>query len=392
MGVCAFPRVWRAAAAGLAALVAVHGPAFAEDGVFQDKIVFGQAAALDGPAAALGTGMQLGLRAAFEEANRAGGVSGRKLELISYDDGYEPNASITAVRKLIEQDRVFALIGAVGTPTSKATQPVATKAGVPFVGPFTGAGFLRNAKLGNIANVRATYAAETEAWIKHLAEDLNYKRIAILYQDDAFGRVGYDGVMAALSKRNMALVAEGTFQRNTTAVKTALLQIRKAKPEAVVMVGPYMPMATFIKVARRIEFNPVFVNISFVGSKALAKELGDAGEGVIVSQVVPFPWETSIPLVERYQKALKAVDPRAEPGFVTLEGYMVGRLAIMTLEAMKGDVTREAFLKTIWNTGSYDLGGVTLSFGADDNQGMDAVFLTVIGKDGSFKPVSRPAS
>ncbi|MGI9384927.1 MAG: ABC transporter substrate-binding protein, partial [Methyloligellaceae bacterium] len=157
-------------------------------------------------------------------------------------------------------------------------------------------------------------------------------------------------------------------------------------------VGPYKPMATFIKVARGIEFNPAFVNISFVGSKALAEELGEAGEGVIVSQVVPFPWETSIPLVERYQKALKAVDSEAKPGFVTLEGYMAGRLAIMTLEAMKGDITREAFLKTVWNTGSYDLGGVTLEFGAEDNQGMDKVFLTVIQTDGSFKPVSRPAS
>ena len=392
MGICAFSRAWRALAGAALIVVAMQGPVSAEDGVYPDKIVFGQAAALEGPAAALGTGMQLGLRAAFEEANRAGGVGGRKLELISYNDGYEPNASMAAVRKLMQEDKVFALIGPVGTPTSKATQPLATQAGVPFIGPFTGAGFLRNAKLGNIANVRATYAAETEAWIKHLTEDLKFKRIGILYQDDAFGRVGYKGVMAALSKRNMSLASEGTFQRNTTAVKTALLEIRKAQPEAVVMVGPYKPMATFIKVARQIAFNPVFVNISFVGSKALAKELGEAGEGVIVSQVVPFPWETSIPLVERYQKALKAVDEKAEPGFVTLEGYMVGRLAIMTLEGMKGEVTRDAFLKTIWNTVSYDLGGVTLAFGAEDNQGMEQVFLTVIQKDGSFKPVARPAS
>ena len=392
MGIYAFSRAWRALAGAGLIVVAMQGPVSAEDGVYPDKIVFGQAAALEGPAAALGTGMQLGLRAAFEEANRAGGVGGRKLELISYNDGYEPNASMAAVRKLMQEDKVFALIGPVGTPTSKATQPLATQAGVPFIGPFTGAGFLRNAKLGNIANVRATYAAETEAWIKHLTEDLKFKRIGILYQDDAFGRVGYKGVMAALSKRNMSLASEGTFQRNTTAVKTALLEIRKAQPEAVVMVGPYKPMATFIKVARQIAFNPVFVNISFVGSKALAKELGEAGEGVIVSQVVPFPWETSIPLVERYQKALKAVDEKAEPGFVTLEGYMVGRLAIMTLEGMKGEVTRDAFLKTIWNTGSYDLGGVTLAFGAEDNQGMEQVFLTVIQKDGSFKPVARPAS
>ncbi len=198
-----------ACAAALALLVSSH-VALAEDGVAADKIVFGQAAALEGPASALGTGMRLGLRAAFDEANRAGGVGGRKLELVSYDDSYEPDLSVAAVKKLIERDRVFALIGPVGTPTSKATQPIATAAKVPFIGPFTGAGFLRNAKLGNIVNVRATYAAETEAWIKHLVDDLKYEKVAILYQDDAFGRVGLKGVTAALAKRQMSLVAKGT--------------------------------------------------------------------------------------------------------------------------------------------------------------------------------------
>lgn len=376
-------------AAGLLGASAYQAPLSAEPGVGTDKILFGQAAALEGPASALGTGMKLGINAAFAEANASGGVKGRKLELISYDDSYEPNASIQAVNKLIKNDKVFALIGPVGTPTSKATQPIATKEKVPFIGPFTGAGFLRNHKLGNIVNVRATYAAETEAWIKHLTENLGYQRIALLYQDDAFGRVGLKGVTAALERRNMELVAKGTYMRNTTAVKTALLDIRRQRPQAVVMVGAYKPIATFIKVARSIDFNPTFVNISFVGSKALSGELGSDGEDVIISQVVPFPWQTSIPLVADYQKALKALDPKAEPGFVSLEGYMVGKLAVMTLQKMDGDITRENFLKTVWRTGEYDLGGIKLQFGAEDNQGMDQVFLTQINADGSFRPVAK---
>ncbi|GAB4240640.1 MAG: ABC transporter substrate-binding protein [Methyloligellaceae bacterium] len=376
---------------GVAAVLAVGTAAYADPGVSPDKIVFGQAAALEGPASALGTGMQLGIKAAFAAANAKGGVKGRKLELISYDDSYEPDKSIRAVTKLINEDKVFALIGPVGTPTSKATQPIATKEKVPFIGPFTGAGFLRNFDLGNIVNVRATYAAETEAWIKHLTEDLGHKKIAILYQDDAFGRVGLKGVTAALKKRNMELVAKGTYMRNTTAVKRALLEIRKAKPEAVVMVGAYKPIAAFIKYSRRIKFNPAFVNISFVGSKALSKELGKDGKDVIISQVVPFPWETSIPLVKEYQDALKAVDPKAEPGFVSLEGYMVGKLTTMVLSKMDGEVTRESFLKTVWDTGTFDLGGITLKFGPGDNQGMDAVFMTQINEDGSFRAVDKLA-
>ncbi len=376
-------------ASTLALAVAVSAGAQAAPGVSDDAVLFGQSAALDGPASALGIGMREGLLAAFEEANRNGGVNGRQFQLKSYDDGYEPERAIAHTTKLIEEDQVFALIGEVGTPTSKAVQPIATEKAVPFIGPFTGAGFLRNASLGNIVNVRATYDLETETWIQHLTEDLGYDRIAILYQDDSFGRVGLAGVKKAMDKRGMTLAAEGTYKRNTTAVKSALLKIRKADPQAVVMVGAYKPIAAFIKLADKVGMKATFVNISFVGSKALAKELGDIGAGVVVPQVVPFPWDTSIPLVTDYQAALKANNPDAEPGFVSLEGYMVGRIAIMALAKIDGEVTRQKFMDVIASTGSFDLGGVTLTYGPDDNQGMDQVFLTVIQPDGSFKAVER---
>ena len=376
-------------ASALALAVAVSAGAQAAPGVSDDAILFGQSAALDGPASALGIGMREGLLAAFEEANRNGGVNGRRLQLKSYDDGYEPERAIAHTIKLIEEDQVFALIGEVGTPTSKAVQPIATEKAVPFIGPFTGAGFLRDASLGNIVNVRATYDLETETWIQHLTEDLGYDRIAILYQDDSFGRVGLSGVKKAMDKRGLTLVAEGTYKRNTTAVKSALLKIRKADPQAVVMVGAYKPIAAFIKLAGKVGMKATFVNISFVGSKALAKELGDAGPGVVVTQVVPFPWDTSIPLVADYQAALKANNPDAEPGFVSLEGYMVGRITIMALAKIDGEVTRQKLMDVIASTGSFDLGGVILTYGPDDNQGMDQVFLTVIQPDGSFKAVER---
>ncbi len=376
-------------ALGLIALTPalVATAAQAEDGVTGDKIVFGQSAAFEGPASALGLGMRTGLMAAFQEANDAGGVKGRRLELVTYDDGYEPAKAINNTNKLINEDRVFALIGEVGTPTSKAVQPISTKAAVPFIGPFTGAGFLRNAAHGNIVNVRATYDQETEAWIEYLTKDLKISRIAILYQDDSFGRVGLSGVKKAMKKRGLELIAEGTYKRNTVAVKSALLTIRKAKPQAVVMVGAYKPCAAFIKLARKIKMNAKFVNISFVGSKALAKELGQDGEGVIVSQVVPFPSDTSLPVVAAYHKALKAHNPKAEPGFVSLEGYMVGRLVVQALAKMDGEITRKALMDTIMKIGTFDLGGVTLTYGPGDNQGMDRVYMTEIQADGSFKPL-----
>jgi len=374
---------------GIAAHLAVSPATRADPGVFDDRIVFGQSAAFEGPAAALGRGMREGIVAAFTEANAAGGENGRKLELVYRDDGYEPQRAIENTNRLIKEDQVFALVGEVGTPTSKAAQPIATEAQVPFIGPFTGAGFLRNPALTNVINVRASYDQETEAWIEHLTTDLGISRIALFYQDDSFGLAGRSGVIAAMEKRSMKLVAEGTYMRNTIAVKTALLAIRKTKPQAVGMVGTYKACAEFIRLARRIGLDALFVNISFVGSNALAKELGTEGQGVVISQVVPFPEDASIPLVARYQKALKAVEQEAEFGFVSLEGYMVGRLVVEALGRVGQSVTRGGLLAAIKETGPFNLGGLSLSYGPDKNQGMDRVFMTKIQADGSIKPVIR---
>lgn len=372
-----------------AVLAATGVTASAENGVTADKVVFGQATALEGPASALGQGMKTGLEAAFAEINKAGGVKGRKLELKSVDDGYEPTKSIEAVKKLLDEDKVFAIAGAVGTPTAAATLPIATAAGAPFIGAFTGAEMLREPYKPLVMNVRASYFQETEAMVEHLTKDLGATKIAIMYQDDAFGQAGLAGVKRALDKRQMQLAGEGTFERNTVAVKSALLAIKKADPQAVIMISPYKPAAEFIKLARQIKFDATFVNISFVGSDALAKELGPAGAGVVVTQVVPFPKDTSIPVVARYQAALKATAPDAQPGFISLEGYLVGRAIASALEKVNGDLTRAALMEAVQKAGSFDLGGVKLGYSSTSNRGSDQVFLTVIQSDGSFKSVTR---
>jgi len=373
---------------GLAMALALPLSAQAADpGVAADKITFGQAAPMEGPAAALGLGMKQGILAAFAEANAKGGVKGRKLELSAKDDGYEPTKSIEAVKALIAEG-AFALVGPVGTPTAAAAHPIAGQAGVPYIGPFTGAELLRNPYQPHVVNVRASYFQETEEMVERLTKDLKAERIAILYQDDAFGRAGLAGVQRAMKKRNMTLVAEGTFERNTVAVKQALIDVRKGNPQAVIMIGPYKPMAEFIKLARQIKLDATFVNISFVGSDALAKEVGPAGDGVVITQVVPFPRDAGNALVKNYQAALKAFDANAQPGFVSLEGYMVGRLVIAALGQLDGEPTRKALMEKLTN-GTFDLDGVKLSFGANDNQGMDEVFVTVLQKDGSFKPVKQ---
>ena len=358
-----------------------------ESGISDERILFGQSAAFSGPAQELGKNMRIGIEAAFQEANARGGVHGRQLMLLSLDDAYEPEAAIANTRRLIEQEGVFALIGAVGTPTSLSATPVAAAADVPYIAPFTGAAFLREDRWQNVINLRASYNQETEAMVARLTTDLGIKRIAVMYQDDSFGRAGYRGVRQALERRSMEPVAIGVYPRNTTAIKTGLLNLHSANPDAVILIGAYQPVATLIAWARHIGLDPVFMTISFVGSNALAEELGRGGVGVFVTQVVPFP-TNDIPRVGiAYRRALAAHAPEATPGFVSYEGYLAGRLAIAALERCGREVDRAGFLKSLRGADTIDLDGFELRYGANDNQGSDAVFLTVIGTDGNYRSI-----
>lgn len=366
------------------------GVAFGEDGVTDKEVVLGQSCALEGPAKELGRGMRAGLQACFAKVNAAGGINGRTIRLISKDDGYEPDKAIKNTRALIEEDKVFLLIGEVGTPTSQAVVPIAEESKVPFFGPFTGAEFLRNPFKKYVINIRASYYQEMEALAGYLVDQKKLKSISCFYQNDGYGQAGLKGIEIALAKRNMKLASTGTYERNTTAVKSGLLQIRKSKPEAVVMVGAYAPCAEFIKLAKTVGLqDAVFCNISFVGSQPLCDALGEAGEGCLISQVVPYPEDASVPFVKEYKEAMdarKETDEDAKVGFRSLEGFTAGRVFCEVLKAMQGQITREAFIEKLQEIGTFDLGGVKLTFGPEDHQGMDKVFLTVI-KGGKVVPL-----
>ena len=353
------------------------------------ELVFGQSAALSGPARALGQGMRLGLLAAFEAINQKGGIHGQRLVLDSLDDAYEPEAAIANTRELIQRN-VFALVGAVGTPTSLAAQPIATEAGVPYIAPFTGAEFLRDAQLRpNVLNMRASYYQETEEMVARLTMDLGVRRIGILYQNDSYGRAGLEGLRRAVARHDLPLVAEADYPRNTEAVKVALLDLRRSRPEAIVIIGAYRPAAALIRWARRLDFNPYFINISFVGSSALARELGSDGAGVYVTQVVPFPTDPSLPVVAHYQQALAAVAPENTPDFVSLEGYLAGRLVAEGLRLAGPNPTREGFLNALQKAETVNLDGFLLRYGPADNQGSDQVYLTTIDSQGRFQSVQK---
>ena len=363
----------------------------ADPGIFDGEIIFGQSAAFSGPAQVLGKDMRLGIQAAFHEANQTGGIHGRHLRLESLDDAYETDYAASNTLRLIENEKVFSLIGEVGTPTSRAAAPLANQAGVPFIAPFTGAAFLHDPELNNVLNLRASYYQETEEMVTRLTDDLDITRVAVLYQDDAYGQNGLEGTRLALERRGLEPVASWHYPRNTSAVKSAVVNMLEADPEAVIMIGSYAPAARTIELVRR-EIDPVLMTVSFVGSNALVDELGDEAEGVYVTQVVPQPDDGSIPVVARYHAALSNYDARAEPGFVSLEGYLAGRLAIAGLEACGRELSRGCFIRALHDPEVIDIDGLSLQYGPRDNQGSDAVFLTVIGADGIYLPVESLAT
>ena len=357
-------------------------------GIDDSTVVFGQSAAFFGPAAELGKELRLGLEAAFFEANANGGINGRRVRLVSIDDGYEPGRAIANTRELIEKKGVFALIGAVGTPTSRSAAPIAAEFGIPFVAPFTGADFLRNAdKLPNVVNLRASYQQEINEMVERLITDRGITKIGILYQNDSFGRSGLQGLVSSLNSRGLELAASSTYSRNTTAVKTAVIDLRLDDPGGVVIVGAYKPAAAAIKWANEIGFNPVFFNISFVGSRALVRELGNDMKDVFMTQVMPDYLAEDIEIAVRYRQALTQMWPGAAMGFSSFEGYVAGRMALEALEGCGENPDRECFRRRFSDPEPMDLGGLILQFGGGDNQGLDLVFLTRLGNKRDFEPI-----
>lgn len=352
-------------------------------GLTAGTIVIGQSAATSGPASELGTEMRAGALAYFNAVNARGGVNGRRIELRTLDDGYEPDRAAANTRRFVERDEVFALFGYVGTPTTIAAMPVFTRAGVPLVGPFTGAEAFRKPFNRMIFNVRASYYAETDKLVELLAT-LKLDRIAVFYQNDSYGKAGLEGVERATAARGMKIAATATVERNTTDVKDAVAALAKIDPQAVVMISAYKSCAAFIKAMKAAGKHPQFLNVSFVGSRALAGELGPEGRGVGISQVVPFPWNVGTPVVRDYQRALAAETGKENYSFTSLEGYIAAKVLVEGLRRAGRDLTRERLVAALETLVDYDAGGFLVNYSPTDHGGSRYVELTAIGRAGAF--------
>ncbi|HMK28579.1 MAG TPA: ABC transporter substrate-binding protein [Terriglobales bacterium] len=359
-----------------------------QPGVSDKEIKLGSCSALDGPARQLGIQTVLGATAYLDYVNAQGGVHGRKVQLMAFDDGYDPERTTPCFKRL-EKEGVFAAGFFVGTPTAAKYVPMAQAEKVPVVGLFTGAQILYEPVKHYIVNVRASYYDETREQIENLWA-MGLHKVGVIYQDDAFGKAVLDGVELALEKYHSKPAVLGTFPRNTLSIDSGLTRVRLEHPEAVILAGPYAPVAEIVKRAHAEGWHPVFVTVSFVGTEAFIKEAGKDAEGTIITQVVPPMDRTDLPTVRLYREALEKYFPNNQPSFVSLEGFVDAMVVVEGLKRAGQNPTREKFIEAIESIHNQDIGlgpRLHLNYSPQDHKGFDKVYSTVV-QDGKAVVIS----
>ncbi|MEO0443839.1 MAG: ABC transporter substrate-binding protein [Pseudomonadota bacterium] len=357
--------------------------------VSANTLKIGMSTALEGPAKGLGTNVKLGIEAYFNQINKSGGINGHSLELVALDDGYEPDKAANNMRKLIDEEEVLAVIGNVGTPTAVVTVPIANENKTLLFGAVTGAGLLRKTPADRyVINYRASYGQETAAMVKGLLQaGIKPEEIALFTQNDGYGDAGYNGAISALKAsgfKDTNTIAHGRYKRNTTNVEEGLGLILDAdvEPKAVIIVGAYAPVAKFITLAKEELPDAKYLNVSFVGSIPLLNALGDAAEGVVVTQVVPH-FESDLAGVQQFQKHLSVFDSSASPSFLSLEGYSIAQILVKALKNAD-EWNRESVVNAFQSLGDFDLGyNAPLSLSTNRHQASDTVWPTRIS-DGKY--------
>ncbi|MFT5151389.1 MAG: branched-chain amino acid transport system substrate-binding protein [Planctomycetota bacterium] len=382
-------------AALLLTLIAACGgePTGPTPGVTEHEILLGNSSALSGHASFLGTQYTRGGMAYIREINASGGIHGRTIRLLSYDDQYDPAKTLANTERLISEDDVFMLFGYVGTPTSVTLLPIIHETKIPALGFLTGAEALRTPFQPNIFHIRASYFAEAEGAISYFVDTLGFKKIAVMYQDDAFGLAVLQGVQLALGRRNLEVFTTGTHERGGQDVERAVEDLGKSGAEAVVTVGTSGALARFIWLCEDSGFRPYFHTVSFVGSEAFAHELREVQgiapescERIVVTQVVPSPLSTNLPMVEEYRQLSAKYFPQDSPNYVALEGFVNAIVLVEALRLAGPDLTRDGLVDALQGMQDFDVGiGKTISYNTLDRKGLSNIYYSRLSPTGVFE-------
>jgi len=360
--------------------LATHLPGIAQEA---HAVKICQSVALSGPLGDLGQAMHQGARACFDAVNSEGGVNGRKIGLVALDDGYDVKRALANVETFLADRSTFALFNCMGTPMIDAMLPQVIESGLPFFAPFTGALLARPKNARNLFNIRASYPDEAEQLVQHLAT-IGIKRIGIAYQNNSFGKEVYEGARIAMEKHQLRGGAAATVENNGSDAAAAVSKLVEANPEAVLVGLAGKPTLDFVKAVRAQRRGLPLYALSVMGAAATLRALGEDAVGIAISQVVPSPTKTVVPVVRQFQQAWKATGTTLEPSHLALEGYINARVFVEALRRAGRNATRERFIESTWNIKRHDLGGFEVNFTEPGKNASRFVELTMVGRDGRF--------
>jgi len=359
-----------------------------EVGITDTKIVIGSCGALTGPAAGLGKEEIVGAQAYIRYINDQGGVGGRKIDLKTFDDGYDATKCKTAFDKFLA-DQCFAGLGFVGSMTSKEYIPMIEKSKVPVIGFMTGAEFLQTPFHKYAFCVRAPYLVEMGDQIDRIWADLGAKRVAVIHQSQEGGSPIQRATEQALAKHNAKPISVAFFPHNTLDVSAAISKTQAGSPDVVVLTGPYLPLSEIVKRAHKANWHPIFMTSSMVGTEEFVAAAGKDAEGTLISQVVPPYSRQDLSGIALYKRLLQKYYPAEKPNFISLEGFVDAMVLVEGLKGAGKELTREKFMTTLESIHDKDIGlgpHLKLSYGKDQHQGFQSVFTTVI-RDGRAVPI-----
>ncbi|MBO9677212.1 MAG: ABC transporter substrate-binding protein [Acidovorax sp.] len=351
-------------------------------GTSHGQIVIGQTAGFSGAVAAGVQETTQGAKLYLDHVNARGGVNGQKIELVSLDDKFDPKLAAENARKLIEEKNVSAIFLTRGTPHTEAIIPLLDKHGVALVGPSTGAMVLHQPVRKNVFNVRATYQREAEKAMTHLAS-MGITRIGVVLADDSFGADGLAGAQKGLAAAKLKPVVLEKFDRAKPDFSTIAPKVVQSQAQAVLMIASGTAVVDGYAAFRAAGSGAQMVTLSNNASSGFIKSLGSNGRGVIVTQVFPNERSLNFPLVREAQEIAKAQGGK-EVSPAMLEGFAAAKVLVEGLRRAGPKPSRDKIQAALESLNKFDLGGLEVSYSADDHTGLDFADLSIIGSDGRF--------
>jgi branched-chain amino acid transport system substrate-binding protein len=347
-------------------------------GVYDARVVVGQTLALTGPFADLSAELQKGSSAYFATVNAAGGVQGRRIEVVTKDDGYAADRAAANAAEFA--DSTFCLFTSFGTPPNEAIIPIAERTGMPVIAPYTGALSVRDPALRTIYNVRVSYSDEAEHLVRHL-HTIGIRRIAIAYQNNNFGREILNGLTKAMTARQIEPLWIGAVETDASNASAMALKAVETRPEVVILGVAGKSTIEAIKTINGANRGVQVYALSILATPSNLRALGSFGRGVVISQVVPFPNASGASLVREYMEAMRK-QGHTEVNHISLEGYLNAKVLVEGLRRSGRNLTRSGFHEALRGMRNYDAGGVRLSFDRGAASASSFVELTMVDRNG----------